>query len=72
MVALRVSLSMSLSNNALPYQRVCDKEELVNSSVLQSVFFIVLGRMYLSSLNRTFKEEVWGRFDIQTSTKNWI
>ena len=41
----------SLSNNVLPYKRVCDKEDLVNSSNLQSILFKVLRRVYHSSLN---------------------
>ena len=27
----------SLSNNVLPHKRICDKEDLVNSSNLQSI-----------------------------------
>ena len=50
-VALRVSVCFSLSNNVLPYNRVCNKEELVNSSTLQSVLFRVLKKVYCSSLN---------------------
>ena len=34
----------------LPYERVCDEENLVNSSNLQSIFK-VLRRVYCSSLN---------------------
>ena len=41
----------SLSNNVLPYNRVCNKEDLVNSSNLLSVFFNVLRRVYQSSLS---------------------
>ena len=41
----------SLSNNVLPYNRVCDKEDLVNSSNLQSMLLTVLRRMCRSSLN---------------------
>ena len=50
-VALRMSVFFSLSNNVLPYNRVCDKEDLVNSSSLQSILFKVLRRVYRSSLN---------------------
>ena len=35
----------------LPYHRVCDKGDLVNSSNLQSILFKVLRRVYRSSLN---------------------
>ena len=41
----------SLLNNVLPYKRVCNKEDLVNSSNLQSVLFKVLRGVYRSSLN---------------------
>ena len=40
----------SLSNNVLPYKRVCDKD-LVNSSNVGSILFKVLRRVYRSSLN---------------------
>ena len=36
----------SLSNNMLPYKRVCDKEDLVNSSNVQSVLFKVLRKKW--------------------------
>ena len=41
----------SLSNNVLPYNRVCEQEDLVNSSNLQSVLLKVLRSSYRSSLN---------------------
>ena len=41
----------SLLNNVLPYKRVCNKEDLVNSSNLQSILFKVLRGVYRSSLN---------------------
>ena len=41
----------SLSNNVLPYKRVCDKEDLVNSINVRSILFKVLRRVYHSSLN---------------------
>ena len=41
----------SLSNNVLPCKRVCDKEDLVNSSNVGSILFKVLKRVYRSSLN---------------------
>ena len=47
-VALRKSVFFSLINNVLPYNRVCDKEELVSSSHLESVFFKVLRRVHRS------------------------
>ena len=50
-VVLKMRVFFSLSNNVLPYNRVCDKEDLVNSSNLQSVLFKVLRRVYRSSLN---------------------
>ena len=50
-IVLIMSAFFSLSNNVLPYHRVCDKEELVNSIILQSLLFKVLRRVYLSSLN---------------------
>ena len=50
-VALRMRVFFSLSNNVLPYNRVCDKEDLVNSSNLQSILFKMLRRVYRSSLN---------------------
>ena len=46
-----MSVFFSLSNNVLPYNRGCDKEDLVNSSSLQSVLFKVFRRVYHSSLN---------------------
>ena len=39
------------SNNVLSYNRVCEKEDLVNSSNFQSILFWVLRRVYRSSLN---------------------
>ena len=48
-VALRMPVFFSLSNNVFPYNRVCYKEDLVNSSNLQSIFFKVLKRVYRSS-----------------------
>ena len=48
---LRMPVFFSLSNNVLPYNRVCDKEDLVNSSNLQSILFKVLRRVHRSSLN---------------------
>ena len=44
-------MSVFLSNNVLPYNKVCDTEELVNSSNLQSVLFKLLRRAYGLSLN---------------------
>ena len=41
----------SLSNNVLPYKRVCDKDNLVNSSNVGLILFKVLRRVYHSSLN---------------------
>ena len=45
----------SLSNNVLPYKRVCDKGDLVNSSNVRAILFKVLRkvlrRVYRSSLN---------------------
>ena len=41
-----------LSNNVLPYNRVCDKKDLVNSSNLQSTLFKVLRRVDHSPLNK--------------------
>ena len=41
----------SLSNNVLPYNRVCEQEDLVNSSNLQSILLKVLRSSYRSSLN---------------------
>ena len=49
--ALRMSAFFSLSNNLSPYNRACDKEDLVNSSNLQSVLLKVLRTVYVSSLN---------------------
>ena len=56
-VALRISVFFSLSNNVLPYSRVCDKNDLVNCSSLQLILFKVLMRAYRSTLN----EEQWRR-----------
>ena len=50
-VALRMRVFFSLSNNVLPYKRVCDKEDLVNSSNVGSLLFKVFRRMYRSLLN---------------------
>ena len=41
----------SLSNNVLPYKRVCNKGDLVNSSNEQSILFKVLRKVYRLSLN---------------------
>ena len=41
----------SLSNNLLPYKKVCDKGGSVNSSNMQSILFKVLRRVNCSSLN---------------------
>ena len=38
------------ANDVLPYNRVCDKEDLANSSNLQSILFKVLRRVYRPSL----------------------
>ena len=46
-VGLRMRV-FSLSSNVLPYNRVCDKEDLVNSINLQLIFFKVLSRVYRS------------------------
>ena len=46
-----MSVFFSLSNNVFPYNRVCDKEELLNSSNLQSILLKVLRKVYRSSLN---------------------
>ena len=46
-----MSKFFSLSNNVLPNNKVCEKEDLVNSSNLQSILFKVLRRVYRSSLN---------------------
>ena len=50
-VKLRMNVFFSLLNNVLPFNRVCDKEDLVNSSNLQSVLFNVFRSVYCSSLN---------------------
>ena len=50
-VKLRMNVFFSLLNNVLPFNRVCDKEDLVNSSNLQSVLFNVFRSVYRSSLN---------------------
>ena len=50
-VALRMSVFISLSNNVISYNRAFDKEDFVNSSNLQSISFKVLGRVDSSSLN---------------------
>ena len=50
-VALRMRVLFSLSNNVLPYNRIRDKEDLVNSGNLQSILFKVLRKAYRSSLN---------------------
>ena len=65
-VALRMRVFFSLSNNVLPYNRVCDKEDLVNSSNLQSILFKVLRRVNRSSLN----VGQWGRkFEVDSISK---
>ena len=46
-----MSVFFALSNNVLPYIRVCDKNDLVHSSNLQSILFKVIRRVYHSSLN---------------------
>ena len=46
-----MSVFFSLSKNVFPYNRVCNKEEFVNSSNLQSILLQLLKRVYLSSLN---------------------
>ena len=50
-VALSMSVFFSLSNNGVPYPRVCVEEVFVNSSNLQSILLNVLRRVYLLSLN---------------------
>ena len=50
-VPLRKSVLFSLLNNLLPHNRVCDKEDLVNSSNLKSILYRVLRRVDCSSLN---------------------
>ena len=50
-VALRISVFFLLSNNMLPSNRVCDKEDLVNSRNLPSILFKMLRRVYRSLLN---------------------
>ena len=50
-VVLKKRVFFPLSNNVFPYNRVCDKEDLVNSSNLQSILFKVLRRVHRSSLN---------------------
>ena len=50
-VALRMSVFFSVSDKVLPSNRVCDKEDLVNSRNLQSILFKMLRRVYRSSLN---------------------
>ena len=50
-VALRMRVFFSLSNNVLPYKRVCDKEDLVNSINVRSILFKMLRRVFRSSLN---------------------
>ena len=42
---------ISLSNNLLPYKRVCDKEDSVNSSNVRSILLKMLRKVYRSSLN---------------------
>ena len=42
MVPLKTTVFSSLQNNPQPYKRVCDKEELVNSSILLTILFKVL------------------------------
>ena len=64
-VALRMRVFFSLSNNVLPYNRFCDKEDLVNSNnfainIIQGaqdgVPFIIKCR--------TVEKKMLGRFDI--------
>ena len=61
-----------LSNNVLPYKRVCDIEDLVNSSNVGSILFNVLRRVYRSSLN----VEQWRRkCEVDSKSKpqlHWI
>ena len=40
--SLRTCVFFALSDNVLSYNRVCDEEDLVNSSNLQSILFKVL------------------------------
>ena len=51
MVALRTSVFVSVSNEVQPCQKVCVKYELVDSNILQSMLFKVLGRVCLLLLN---------------------
>ena len=46
-----MSVFFYLSNNVLACNRVCDKEDLLNSGSLQSILFKVLRRVYRSSLS---------------------
>ena len=50
MVALRISVFASVSNDVLPNKRVCVKK-LISSNILYSMFFKVLKRVCLLSLN---------------------
>ena len=45
---IQMLCKINLSNNVLPYKRVCDKEDLVTSSNVGSILFKVLRRVYCS------------------------
>ena len=47
MLALRISVFNSVSNDILPNSRVCVKKELLDYNILQSVLFKVLRRVCL-------------------------
>ena len=62
----KISVFNSLSNDVLPCNRVCDIEQLVNSSNLQSVLFKVLRKVYRSALN----VEQWNRkYEVNSISK---
>ena len=68
-VALRMSVFFSLLNIMLSCNRVCDKEDFVNSSNLQSVLFKVLRKVGRSSLN----EGQWrGKCEVDMISKPYL
>ena len=72
MVALRTSVFVSESNKVEPNKKVCVKSESLDSNILESMLFKVLGRVCLLSWNMTVKKKMGGPFNTQTTITKWI
>ena len=75
MVALRISVSVSVSNDVAPNKSVCVKKESGDSNILQLMLFELLKRIRLLSLNIgqwRRKSEVHSIFNTRTTSTKWI